>query len=185
MSLICSLNISAAELTRQSHIKSHGVLQSNSETQEVLLDSSDLTYLCEEMDRLEVLVDGLQMQQNPYVTYTYHEHIGDEYHEGGCHTAGYHVHVDSCPRHTESRRCGHRLQTHVKYETDEWGNTTKKNVYYCPEHHTNKSSPGTCSVTVSYTVYDCGSPNNRWALGCNRRVGEIEKAEIAFAPTGG
>jgi len=126
LSCISNSQTQAATVTRQSNIKSHGVFQSNDAAgkQEVLLDSADLLYLAGECDKLESVISGLSLTNNPNISYTrhhhsgsiyanggcytsgYHAHSGSEYSYGGCYTNGYHVHTSSCSKtHTHTANC--------------------------------------------------------------------------------
>lgn len=186
LSLICSNFAQAATSTRQSNIKSHGVFvgQDSDSDQEVVLDSADLLYLASECDRLETLVDALSMKQDANIVYTYHYHIGDDRHNGGCYTNGYHEHLSSCAYTTVT------VHTHKEgangcytYSAPYW-----KHDYPClgpdvgcPGHPTKYL---TCTQSTTKKVYSCGEPVNRYKLTCGYKDGEIEKAEIVFAPAG-
>lgn len=98
-------------MTRKSNIKSHGVFVSqNGNDEEAVLSSEDLYYLADQLDVLDQTIQGLTLQANASIEYTYHTHkTGDGIESygtlystdapGGCYVPGGHTHnkTGTCP----------------------------------------------------------------------------------------
>ena len=101
--------------SRADSIKSHGTLlcEQADADDEVYITSQDLISLANDVDRLEVMIDALNMKSNPNIEYIYHKHAGSQSGSGsGCYRA-YHEH--------NSHTC--------KYEF-EWGGPCDGDLFY-------------------------------------------------------
>ena len=129
-----------------------------------------------------------QMTDGLSIEYTYHVHTGEVgmdtipdgyvYYSpddpGGCFTAAGHEHnkTGNCPYHENKRTV-----THNHYLSDQGWCPHCGRVEYCaPE----RGKDHDCSYHVTDTIYDCGSPNNVWKLGCGKTTEWIESATIVF-----
>lgn len=201
---LCLINgnvSTAADSTRQSNIKSKGVLTETNSSQEVVFDSADLRYLAAQCDQLETTIDGLSMQQNANIEYTYHHHTGTETSCGGCHTVGYHTHIGSstsggacytgrhvhngCTKHTHTGKPGScwnavRIHTHSDSCYSAQGTRTcgctssQGDDGYGTKCHScgHTCHSGTpCYVQVSNTAITCGQKEFRYDLKCGKTEG--------------
>lgn len=201
LSVICSNQTSAATVTRQSNIKSHGTLEEKDTTsgRSVLFDSSDLRYLASECDKLETAINALSLQQDASIEYTYHHHTGSETSNAGCYTKGYHKHLSTCSKttHQHDSSCyindGEEKCDCVGFISN--GSSEGYADYKCLRcgHVPHGSEPDSCHTMRPCTklvctkstgdTYTCGSPINRWKLNCGWKEGEIESAVIVFQPS--
>lgn len=135
------MNVNAATVKRSANLKSHGVFvgHNNNNSKEVVLDSSDLYYLADQLDVLDKTIQGLSLKSNASISYTYHAHKkGDgtkssstlyaTSNPGGCYKAFGHT-------HNKTGTCGTKYTTHV--------------------HN------GSCATKVVTTTTKCGGPMNQ------------------------
>lgn len=118
--------------------------------------------------------DGLAKKVNGKITYTYHVHkygngtkatqdvVYSATNPGGCYTAYGHVHdrTGRCPTHTVKVKTGEKCKCKIVDGK-------------CVKHKHEK-------IYRTDTVYDCGSPTNRWRLGCGKNSSTIESAYIVY-----
>lgn len=180
--LLAGNNSLAANGERRSNIKSHGTFEGidASNSQDVLLCSEDLRYLADECDKLEQIMSGLSLQNNPNIEYTRHHHAGSIYSNGGCYTAGYHVHSGSTYSYGGCYTDGYHVHTSSC-------SMTHVHTSSCPMEHVHNSSckkhkhttncytkkkvhthgDGTCN-DVSFTNYkSCGCTHQCEGATCS------------------
>lgn len=120
-------------------------------------------------------IDGVNYTvENADITYTYHEHVGEQADAGtGCYT-GSHSHTSSC---IHNEICSQPIVNEVTHLVEDTGLC----YGYCAKGHwTSFSHGGGCSYRT--TSYGCDSlPYNTWSLTCGKTEGvTIESATILF-----
>lgn len=140
-------------------------------------------------------VDGFAAKQTSVVAieYKYHTHVDDnsndytngtilytEEEPGGCFIGNGHVHnkTGTCPKHTGTKTCGGRYSQGDDDYTGETG--TYAICGSCGKVKGIDYEGRTCKEQVSYTIWDCGSPTNKWILGCGKTTETIESALVVF-----
>lgn len=155
-------------------------------------------YLASECDKLETIVDGISQTSGANIVYKYHHHTGVETSYGGCHTSGYHVHVGDEMHNGGCYTDGYHVHSGCsQYSWKDLCRCKFDENNKCIKHEHRCSRCDQRNPGPSHRHYSCGdlplnrwrmncngSPVNRWALGCGRREGEIESAQISFAPSG-
>lgn len=117
LSLLFSTPVRAAVSNRVANIKSHGVFVGTNGSDEVVLDSADLRYLASQLDVLDKTIQGLTLQSNANIAYTYHKHkkgdgtlssgtIYSTTNPGGCYKGSGHT-------HDKTGTCSTKYTTHV------------------------------------------------------------------------
>ena len=158
---LISGNVStAAGSTRQSNIKSKGILVETDSSKEVIFDSADLRYLANQCDQLETMINGLSMKQNADIVYVYHHHTGSETSYGGCYTVGYHTHVGTS---TSGGAC-----------------YTGRHVHNGCENHTHTAKTGSCykRVRIHSHTETCYTASGTRSCGCKNSQADDGYSEI-------
>ena len=134
---------------------------------------------------------------NASISVTYHSHTGVETAYGGCHVVGYHEHTSTCPYHVHSAGCYTQQWVGVPHSQgskncghDRGGTGHIVDYDYscsrcgaCMGDHAGEEcyrelqNVLTCNIAAGYS---CGSPVNRWRIGCGKNETTIESMQIVY-----
>lgn len=155
------MNVNAATVKRSANLKSHGVFvgHNNNNSKEVVLDSSDLYYLADQLDVLDKTIQGLSLKSNASISYTYHVHkkgdgtksSGTLYttsNPGGCYKVSGHTHNKTGTCATTNTPNTYHVHLNGATASTVYSATNPGGCYVAGGHTHNAT--GTCASGYSY-----------------------------------